>query len=142
MEQQLLIQEFHRMVAKINATSFATEVGDFYQGESAVLACIAYMEQAGELPLPSAISARLHLARGTVTATLRSLERKHLVLRETMPDDRRHVRVVLTEAGHFQVEHKLAEVNQWCSRMIVSMGENDFTLLLAMLNKAIACMGL
>jgi len=138
METEKLIGEFHQMLASFNATRFTSEVGDFYQGESAILACIAAMEARGDLPTPSAISDRLSLARGTVTATLRSLEKKGFAGRQTIPDDRRRVRVWLTDEGRKQVERKVAGVNDWCLRMINTMGEEDFSLLLKMLNKAMA----
>ena len=137
MDPQKLIGEFHHMLASFNATRFTNEVGDFYQGESAVLSCIAAMEDRGAVPTPSEISDRLHVARGTVTATLRALERKGLAGRETMPDNRRRVRVWLTESGRTHVQRKVAEVNDWCLRMINTMGEEEFSLLLQMLNKAI-----
>ena len=136
MEKDLLIERFHQMLASFNATRFSNEVGEFYQGETAVLACIASMEDHKYIPTPSAISDRLQIARGTVTATLRSLEKKGLAGRETIPDDRRRVREWTTEEGRAQVVHKMEGVQSWCSNMIDIMGVAEFSSLVDLLNKA------
>jgi len=49
---------------------------------------------------PSALAEYLHTTKGTASQTLKSLEAKGYVRRVPVPEDRRAVRIVVTDAGH------------------------------------------
>jgi DNA-binding MarR family transcriptional regulator len=141
MGQDNLTSRFQQTMARLNTSRFVNDVAEYYQGESAMLSCIESLEQQGRIVNPSMLSERLDLARGTVTATLRSLERKGLAKARPMRDDRRRVQVQLTEKGRLQAQAKRDKVDQWCATIIASMGQQRFSTLVELIDLAIAGMG-
>jgi|LSQX01.2.fsa_nt_gb DNA-binding MarR family transcriptional regulator len=141
MTQEQLVGKFQQTMERLNTSPFVNDVAEYYQGESAMLSCIDSFEQRGIVPSPSLISERLHLARGTVTATLRSLERKKLAHTRTMRDDRRRVEVHLTVDGRQKAKEKQDRVDQWCFVLIQHLGQDKFASLVEMIDQAIAHTG-
>jgi DNA-binding MarR family transcriptional regulator len=128
-------------MGKLNTSRFASEVAEYYQGESAMLSFIDSLEQQQCVVNPSLISERLNLARGTVTATLRALERKKLAKTQVMEHDRRRVEVRLTEKGRLVAREKKEKVRLWCLALIETIGSEQFSLLVNLIDTAIDSLG-
>jgi|LSQX01.3.fsa_nt_gb DNA-binding MarR family transcriptional regulator len=141
MDRAQLIGKFQQTMADLNTSRFVSDVAEYYQGESAMLSCIESLESRGTLPTPSLISERLNVSRGTVTATLRALERKGLARTRLMKNDRRRVEVKLTDSGRVKAQTKRDRVERWCAMLIDQLGEHQFSLLVELIDKAIAQMG-
>lgn len=141
MNHEDLIDQFQSTMGKLNTSRFASEVAEYYQGESAMLSFIDSLEQRQQVVNPSLISERLNLARGTVTATLRALERKKLVKAHVMQHDRRRVEVHLTDKGRAVAREKKEKVGLWCLALIEVIGAEQFSLLTNLIDAAIDSLG-
>lgn len=141
MERQYLIGKFQQTMAALNTSRFVSDVAEYFQGESAMLSCIESLEERKIVATPSMISERLNIARGTVTFTLRSLERKELVSTCLMKRDRRRVEVHLTEKGREKAKAKRNGVERWCEQLIDKLGEDQFASLVGLIDQAITLMG-
>ncbi len=89
---------------------------------------------------PGAISAQIGLTQATVTALVDKLEERGLVARRRGKDDRRHVWIALTTAGHDLLagmpsnpqtlfEKKFGELADWEQAMMVATLERIATML-------------
>ncbi len=74
----------HSIIRTLGGSSFAATVGDFYRGEIAVLNAIYQFESENKEVFPSMISSFLHISRPTVTSTLRALEKKKLIKKNSL----------------------------------------------------------
>ena len=72
----------------------------------------------GEM-MPSEIAASVFREKNSITAVINTLEKEGVVRREPSPDDRRSVRVVITEKGWRQA-NRLSPVAQEISREALS----------------------
>lgn len=89
-------------------------------GEIMVLYCI-HSHAKQELPgiMVSEISGKLNVTSPTITQHINSLEAQGLVERRADPDDRRVVRVQLTDQGHSLI----LRINEYRLRMFVELVE-------------------
>lgn len=72
---------------------------------------------------PSRIASALRASSGRVSTVLSTLEKKGMVTRESDPDDRRVVRVRLTDAGRERVSEDMREAREAICWIFSQMGE-------------------
>jgi DNA-binding MarR family transcriptional regulator len=73
---------------------------------------------------PSEISERVFREKNSITAVINTLEREGVVRREPSTDDRRSVRVVITDKG-WREANRLSPIAQELSREVLSCMEKD-----------------
>ena len=83
----------------------------------------------------SEISALLRVKSPTITPVIRGLEDEGLVKRTMDPDDRRAVRITITEAGRDIIRAAHDERMQIFNRLVEHLGEEDSTQLAELLTK-------
>ncbi len=91
-------------------------------GETFVLFLIS---KSGGTAIPSDISAYTGVSTARVAATLKSLERKGLIIREIDSEDRRKVQITITEAGKADVEMNYNMLLNRTIEMLSFLGEKD-----------------
>ena len=72
---------------------------------------------------PSQLAAALKVSSGRVSTVLSVLEKKGLITRDVDPDDRRIIRVNLTEAGRTRAGHDMEELRSAVCWIFSQMGE-------------------
>ena len=72
---------------------------------------------------PSQLADAMHATSGRISTLLASMEKKGLVTRETDPDDRRVIRVSLTEAGRERGRSDMQEMRDAVCWIFAQMGE-------------------
>lgn len=85
---------------------------------------------------PSELSAHLGVTAGNVTQIITSLESQGLITREQDPDDRRAVRVLLTEAGSKTMAAFKKVFSAGFAGLAAALGDEDCARFTALLEKA------
>lgn len=86
---------------------------------------------------PAELAEAAGCTRATMTGLIDSLERDGLVKREPDAQDRRMMRVVLTEAGHSLIETMLPKHFQQVSHMMSGLNEEELKTLAGLLEKIV-----
>jgi len=76
-------------------------------------------------PAMMELAAFLHLDKSSVTGLVTRAERRGLVVRTTSPDDRRSVRVVLTDRGRDVVQKGADEIEAELAVLVAPLSEAD-----------------
>ena len=103
---------------------------DSIRGEYGVLNCLMELEDgasAGEL------GKRLHVVPGRMADILKSLESKQLIIRNRDENDRRIVKVTITEEGKRASKVKRAEIHEEYEGLFRLLGEKDVKELIRLL---------
>lgn len=83
----------------------------------------------------SELSTRMRVTSPFVTQLLTSAEEKGLVMRQIDPNDRRMIRVFLTEKGKQAAEEYKNELRRWFSDLAQYLGEEDSRQLIRLMHK-------
>ncbi|HEY1721593.1 MAG TPA: MarR family transcriptional regulator [Magnetospirillaceae bacterium] len=75
--------------------------------------------------------------RTTLTRALDNLVKRKLVERRTAPDDRRHLRLHLTEAGQILFNRVLPRVVEQNERALTGLDKSEFATLVSMLHRMV-----
>jgi DNA-binding MarR family transcriptional regulator len=105
-------------------------VFDSIRGEYGVLNCLCDLEDgasAGEL------CKRLHVVPGRMADILKRLEQKELIYRIRMEDDRRVVKVHITDKGRQVSREKREEISREYEGLFDLLGEDDVRELIRLL---------
>ena len=114
-------------------------LAELLQGEALIL---NYLSDHRKDPVyPSAMSAGLHLSRSRVTGALNSLRRKGLIELEPSREDRRMVRVWITEAGEAQIGGQMRQMLAYFDRMLDGLGAEDAHTLIRIMDRCVEIMG-
>jgi len=98
-------------------------LAEFWQGELHVL---EYLYQHADSEIcPSVLSAALNVSRARITSALSSLRRKGYVTMEMCENDRRRMRVTLTDEGKQFIEIKRQEIEKHFDVLINGLGEEN-----------------
>ena len=89
------------------------------QGESFVIRQLAHMG----MMTPKQLAESMRATSGRISAVLAALEKKGQITRESDPDDRRVVRVRLTDAGRERGRKDMAEMREAVCWIFSQMGE-------------------
>ncbi|CEJ18029.1 hypothetical protein RSIPO_00206 [Ralstonia solanacearum IPO1609] len=84
---------------------------------------------------PSALAKDMLLSTSAMTNRLDRLEKRGLIARQTDPDDRRGLRIVLTEAGFTLVDNLVASHLATEERMLAALSAKEREQLRALLTK-------
>jgi len=114
-----------------------TAKSDHKPGETMVLYFISRLTQ-GDRPgvMVSEISEKLNLTSPTITQHINSLEAQGLVRRQDDPDDRRVVRIRLTEAGNQYIQRIDEARLQMFVELVKHLGEEESVRFAATMRKA------
>ncbi|OMI26537.1 MarR family transcriptional regulator [Bacillus haynesii] len=82
-------------------------------------------EENGEGKMASEISRALHVTSPFVTQLLNRMEKKGLVLRRMDEDDKRIVRIFLTDEGKKAADDALKGLNRWFLQLSRFLGEDE-----------------
>jgi DNA-binding MarR family transcriptional regulator len=90
---------------------------------------------------PAELARQTHVDTGAMTRTLDRLEAKHFITRQRCPDDRRVVRIALTEAGNDVVEQILPAVAATLNTHLQDFSKAEVDTLLSLLRRMLANAG-
>ena len=85
------------------------------------------------------LSSRLMVSNGNVTGLTDALVREGLVSREPEPEDRRSLRIRLTETGKRSFDAMTPTHEQWIDRMMAGLSRAEMAHLLELLGKLKQC---
>src|SRR2546425_9665266 len=102
---------------------------------SAAFGVLQVLHESGGSAAPHQISDRLAVSRATVTGLLDGLERRRLVRRVRHPDDRRMLRVEMTDRARILLAEMLPEHNRAVGRIFASLGALEQQQLVSLLNR-------
>ena len=116
-----IVEAFDKMI--INFQSEAMEKFSLYsKGETCAL---HFLLEKGDYVLPREISEALQCSAARITKILTQLEQKGQIVREMDPDDRRKIKVILTEDGLERANKAREEVYKDLETIFAEMGEKD-----------------
>lgn len=127
-----LATEFFSVLDGHPKASHRDRVSGIMKGEMAVLRLLARKEKqlnAGE------ISRELGMTSPRLAAVLNSLEKKKLICRQEVPEDKRRISVLLTEAGSCLCEQKRQEAREFMARLLTQLGEADARELIRLMRR-------
>ncbi len=84
---------------------------------------------------PSALAKDMMLSTSAMTNRLDRLEKRRLIARQTDPDDRRGLRIVLTDAGFALVDGLVASHLVTEERMLAALSQAERAMLRELLEK-------
>lgn len=84
---------------------------------------------------PSELSEKMRMTKPAVSKALNSLEEKGMVERIIDPDDRRGVRIRITEAGKSEHRKSLCAFEDMTCRILERMGEKDSEDIIRLIEK-------
>lgn len=137
-ENILVRNELVRSLEGIYQLRAFSALAELLQGESLVLQYLAAHQ--GEEVYPSVLSSALHLSRSRITGTLNSLRGKDCVAMEPSLQDRRMVRVAITEAGRELIQQQMGGMLAYFDRMIAGLGVDSARTLIELIDRCVAVM--
>ncbi len=129
-KEENLPVELYGVLAELLNRKNNMVVLDSIRGEYGVLNCLMELEDgasAGEL------GKRLHVVPGRMADILKSLESKQLIIRNRDENDRRIVKVTITEEGKRASKVKRAEIHEEYEGLFRLLGEKDVKELIRLL---------
>ncbi len=111
---------------------------EFWQGEQRVLNYLCRHE--GSEINPSALSHDLHVSRARITTALTALRKKGYITMELCQEDRRRMRVIMTENGRQYIYAKQAEIEAGFDQLIRGLGETETLKFIDLIQKSIDVM--
>lgn len=138
MELDLLRGDLIRSLGNIYHLEAFSALEALLQGESQTLRYLA--EQQGTAVYPSDLSRELRLSRSRITGTLSALRRKGLIAMEASQEDRRRIRVNITEAGLVVIGGQLRRMETYFDQMLAGLGSEDAKTLIALMDRCVAVM--
>jgi len=120
---------------KMNDMEVFASMIEFCQGEMRVLIYL-HMNKGTDI-YPSELSDSLCVTRQRITSILSSLRKKGYVFMKTAENDRRRMRVVLTEDGESWLVKKVKEIEIYYDTLINGLGENNIQEMTRLMNLSI-----
>ncbi len=87
---------------------------------------------------PAELARAINVDSGAITRMLDRLEAKGFLRRERIPEDRRVVKVVLTDAGHALTDQIMPIIADVLNQQLQGFSEDEIRMLLALLKRMIA----
>lgn len=122
---EALAREFFEALDASSSVPSNDRVSETMRGEAAVMRLLMRQEKS---LTPGEIGKLLGMTSSRVAAVMNTLEKKGLVLREGDAQDRRRVRVTLTEQGKVFCRHKQRCAVGDLSTLLSQLGEEDAAL--------------
>ena len=120
---------------KMNDMEVFASMIEFCQGEMRVLIYL-HMNNGTEI-YPSDLSDSLYVTRQRITSILASLRKKGYISMGIAENDRRRMRVVLTEDGKNWLIGKVKEIEIYYDALIDGLGENNIREMTRLMNLSI-----
>lgn len=138
MKKTELINSFIDSLKSLYDVDFFTDLIEFWQGELRIL---LYLDSSSESTItPSLLSDELNVARGTITASLNSLEKKGFIVRSISKEDKRRIIVTLTDEGKKLVQIRSKITVDYFSTLVGRLGEDNTEELIRLINLSINLM--
>lgn len=122
MDYEILAQTLLKSMARMHRNGLHKRINESMYGEQFVLHHIFLHE--GDI-LPGEISIKMGISAARITATLNSLEKKKLLVRNIDPNDRRRILIELTEQGRSQARENHQIILDNACNMLSELGEHD-----------------
>ncbi|MEL4105596.1 MarR family winged helix-turn-helix transcriptional regulator [Oscillospiraceae bacterium WX1] len=122
MDTAQLAAEMLAKTGEMMRTSWPRKMHAFLQGEMFILHFISH--QSGDV-LPSELSAAMKTSTARVAMALKSLEGKGLIERRIDKEDRRRVKVSMTQAGRDMITCQHGEMRRRVEQILTVLGEKD-----------------
>ena len=122
MDYTVLAADLLERMRELRKAGFQRHLEGHLQGENFVLSYLALQQQ---YALPSNISKEMNVSTARVTATLNKLEKKGLITRKISTDDRRKVKVEITEKGRKRAESLHCAFLVHAAELLRRLGDDD-----------------
>lgn len=123
-----LVNEFYSTYIAIKNTEAVKELRKYSEGRALVLVYLSQYSE-GEV-LPSEISKACNLPPARITTFLNELEKSGEIARKLDLEDRRKVRVVLTDKGEAHAKKVVKTIQLAIKKIIKQMGEENASSLI------------
>ena len=133
MEVRETTEAFLESVRDTYMSSRVNGSADFLQGECRLLTVLSYGE--GRKMQPGELAKRLGVSTARIASTLRTLESKRFITRETSEQDRRKVYVGITEEGRQYLEAKREKVCGFFDMILSGLDEGERGEFIRLINK-------
>ncbi|MBP2100401.1 MarR family winged helix-turn-helix transcriptional regulator [Enterococcus rivorum] len=127
--------ELSRLIVQ-NRNSAFSKLEKSNQGESIV---IKFINRFGGACNPKELAEALNLSSARIAVVLNSLEKKDLIVRKMDSDDRRRIKVTLTEKGQKAAELQKKEMRDKIIAVFKQMGEEDTKKFIELTAKFVDC---
>lgn len=138
MERKELRNKLTASLAQMYNIEAIGSLAEFLQGELHVM---QYLSDNKDHEInPSILSAQLHVSRPRITAALSALRKKGYVTMEMSEDDRRRMRVMLTESAEDLVKKKQKNVESYFDILVEGLGEDNVMHLIRLIDLSVEAM--
>lgn len=138
MERKKLRNKLTASLAQMYNIEAIGSLAEFLQGELRVM---QYLSDNKDREInPSILSDQLHVSRPRITAALTALRKKEYVTMEMSEDDRRRMRVMLTESAEALVKKKQKKVESYFDKLVEGLGEDNVMHLIRLIDLSVETM--
>lgn len=116
-------EEFLNALSGAYFSSRTNGTAEFLQGEYKLLSLLNLDTE--KKWQPGELSKRLDVSTARIASTLKTLERKNLIRRESSSDDKRKVYVSITEEGSVFVENKREQVCEFFDKALSTLEQSE-----------------
>ena len=135
MTEENLGEELYNLLADLLNRKMNRTVLDSVRGEYGVLRYLVYVQDNVSAGL---LTEQLHVVPGRMTDILNSLENKGWIARNRDEEDRRRVKVSITEKGKIQARQMRAHISEEYQGMFQILGKRDTEELIRLLKIVLA----
>ncbi len=138
MTEENLGESLYNLLAELLNSKQNRKVLDSIRGEYGVLRYLSYVEDRVSAGM---LTEQLHVVPGRMTDILNSLENKKLIERRSDDEDRRRIRVCITEIGKKQAVKLGEEISKEYEGLFQVLGRKDTLELIRLLKIVLAYPG-
>lgn len=135
MTEENLGEELYNLLADLLNRKMNRTVLDSVRGEYGVLRYLVYVQNHVSAGL---LTEQLHVVPGRMTDILNSLENKGWIARNRDEEDRRRIKVSITETGKIQARQMRAHIREEYQGMFQILGKRDTEELIRLLKIVLA----
>lgn len=135
MTEENLGEELYNLLADLLNLKMNRTVLDSVRGEYGVLRYLVYVQDHVSAGL---LTEQLHVVPGRMTDILNSLENKGWIARNRDEEDRRRIKVSITEKGKIQARQMRAHIREEYQGMFQILGKRDTEELIRLLKIVLA----
>lgn len=125
------IKEFEKMVAE-DDYKLLEDLMKFSKGELFILKILLKSDTTIS---PTQLSEKLNSSKARISAILNSLEKKGEITREIDKENRRNIKVTITERGKEHIMNELKQGYNFFSKALTKMGKEDTEQFISLIKK-------
>lgn len=125
------IKEFEKMVAE-DDYKLLEDLMKFSKGELFILKILLKSDTTIS---PTQLSEKLNSSKARISAILNSLEKKGEITREIDKENRRNIKVTITERGKEHITNELKQGYNFFSKALTKMGKEDTEQFISLIKK-------